>query len=261
MVIGGASPSLPALVPRATPPAGTSRPAGSQDSSAATPDRAAGEAEPTRGAGRNAAPGDPQAGREGDRLGREQALSESDRRILQSLRNRDRQVRSHEQAHLAAAGGLAKGGPSFTFATGPDGRRYATGGEVQIDTSPVPNDPQATIRKAQQVRRAAQAPADPSSQDRRVAAQATVMERQARAELLSEGQRLPGTQTEGSSGASDANESAVVSSPARETATQCSICGGQHGAEAHVLANRQRIDAAIQASTPAQASPFLDTFA
>ncbi len=106
-----------------------------------------------------------------------------EQRVVQQLQARDRQVRSHEQAHLAASGGLANGGPGFTFTTGPDGRRYAVGGEVRIDTSGVPGDPEATIRKAQQIRRAALAPADPSARDQQIAAQATVMEQQARAEL------------------------------------------------------------------------------
>ena len=39
-----------------------------------------------------------------------------------------------------------------------------------MDTSPVPGDPQATIRKAQTVRQAALAPAEPSGQDQRAAA-------------------------------------------------------------------------------------------
>ncbi|MCH8129990.1 MAG: hypothetical protein IIC70_08840, partial [Acidobacteria bacterium] len=59
----------------------------------------------------------------------------------------------------AAAGSNASGGPTFEFTTGPDGKRYAVGGEVQIDTSAVDGDPQATIQKMQQVRRAALAPA------------------------------------------------------------------------------------------------------
>ena len=102
---------------------------------------------------------------------------------VQELKTRDREVRQHEQAHLAAAGQHAKGGPSFTFQQGPDGKRYAVGGEVQIDTSPVANDPQATIQKAQQIQAAASAPAEPSSQDRKVAAQAAQMASQARVEL------------------------------------------------------------------------------
>ena len=54
---------------------------------------------------------------------------------------------------------------------------------MSIDTSPVGGDPEATIRKAQQVRAAANAPANPSSQDRQVAAQAGQMEQAARVEL------------------------------------------------------------------------------
>ena len=61
-----------------------------------------------------------------------------------------------------------------------------SGGEVSIDTSPIPGDPEATIAKAQQIRRAANAPAEPSPQDRRVAAEASLMEADARAELRQE---------------------------------------------------------------------------
>jgi hypothetical protein len=99
------------------------------------------------------------------------------------LKSRDQEVRRHEQAHLSAAGGLASGGANFSYQTGPDGKRYAVGGEVNIDTSPVPGDPHATLRKAQQIRRAALAPADPSPQDRAVAASASAMEISARQDL------------------------------------------------------------------------------
>jgi len=102
---------------------------------------------------------------------------------IAKLRARDREVRAHEQAHLAAAGGLATGGPTFTFVRGPDGKQYAVGGEVNIDTSPVQGDPEATIQKARQIRAAALAPADPSPQDRGVSAQATAIEARARKEL------------------------------------------------------------------------------
>lgn len=92
-------------------------------------------------------------------------------------------MRRHEQAH-ASAGGVYAGAPQYDFTTGPDGGRYAIGGEVSIDTAPVPGDPQATLEKAQTVRRAALAPAEPSEQDRRVAAEASQMAAQARVELL-----------------------------------------------------------------------------
>lgn len=111
------------------------------------------------------------------------SLSESDRQTVQSLQARDREVRAHEAAHLAAAAGLALGGASFTYARGPDGRSYATGGEVSIDVSPVPDNPEATIAKARQIHRAALAPAQPSGQDHAVAASAVQMEAEARTEM------------------------------------------------------------------------------
>lgn len=103
--------------------------------------------------------------------------------VIAKLRAQDRKVRAHEQAHQAAAGGLAEGGATFTLVRGPDGKQYAVGGEVNIDTAPVPGDPEATIRKARRIRAAALAPADPSPQDRAVAAQATAMEAQAAQQL------------------------------------------------------------------------------
>ncbi|MCC6587286.1 MAG: hypothetical protein IT168_11390 [Bryobacterales bacterium] len=103
---------------------------------------------------------------------------------LEKLKKIDRDVHAHEQAHLAAAGAYATGGASFQYTTGPDGQRYAVAGEVPIDTSPVPGDPEATIRKARVIQAAASAPADPSSQDRAVAAAAAQMESRAQMDIL-----------------------------------------------------------------------------
>jgi len=107
---------------------------------------------------------------------------EEQKAVIAELVARDREVRSHEQAH-AAAGGQYAGSPTYSFVRGPDGLNYAVGGEVSIDTSPVSGDPEATLRKAQVIRAAASAPAEPSPQDRRVAAQAANLEADARAEL------------------------------------------------------------------------------
>lgn len=112
-------------------------------------------------------------------------LTEVEQQEVRELAARDREVRAHEQAH-ANVGGQYAGSPSYTYQRGPDGRQYAVGGEVSISTSPIPGDPEATIDKAQIVRRAALAPAEPSAQDRRVAAEATAIEQQARAELLAQ---------------------------------------------------------------------------
>ncbi len=122
--------------------------------------------------------------KEGAPAARGEAVDPRTRRELEQLKQRDRQVRAHEQARRAAAGALARGATGFSYVTGPDGRRYAVGGEVRIDTSGVPGDPRATLARARQVRRAALAPADPSARDLQVAAQATSLEQQARMELI-----------------------------------------------------------------------------
>lgn len=103
--------------------------------------------------------------------------------VLRQLRVRDREVRTHEAAHVAAGGSLVRSGPSYSFQTGPDGRSYAIGGEVQLDVSPVANDPQATLGKANQIRAAALAPASPSPQDLRVAANANQLSSRARVDI------------------------------------------------------------------------------
>lgn len=118
-----------------------------------------------------------------DSVSARKELSSEEEKQVQELKRRDTEVRRHEQAHKAAAGPYANGGPSYDYETGPDGKQYAVGGEVQIDTSKVANDPKATIRKAQVVRNAALAPESPSSQDRKVAAEASKMEAEARKEL------------------------------------------------------------------------------
>lgn len=115
-------------------------------------------------------------------------LSEADLKVIRELKQRDTEVRAHEAAHLAAAGSIATGGATFDYQQGPDGVRYAIGGEVNIDTSPISGDPAATIRKAETIRRAAMAPAEPSGQDLQVAASASAMAAQAQAELLQKNQ-------------------------------------------------------------------------
>jgi hypothetical protein len=125
-------------------------------------------------------------------------LTQADQAIVRKLQTRDLHVRNHEQQHLAAAGAYAKGGPSFTYQVGPDGKAYAIGGEVQLDVGPVPGNPNATIAKAQVVRRSALAPADPSGADRSIAAAASQMEAQARMELAQKAQSENKSQESGS---------------------------------------------------------------
>lgn len=95
--------------------------------------------------------------------------SPEEKKDIENLQKTDKKVRAHEQAHLAAGAGLVRGGASFEYTRGPDGKMYAVGGEVKIDISPVSGKPDETIRKMQRVIAAALAPVDPSPQDRAVA--------------------------------------------------------------------------------------------
>jgi len=119
-------------------------------------------------------------------------LTEVDQEMVRELKARDGEVRRHENAH-AAAGGQYAGSPRYDFQTGPDGRRYAVGGTVSIDVSAVPGEPDKTIEKMRIVRAAALAPAEPSGQDRRVAAEASKTEAAARSELAEQKTAEQGT--------------------------------------------------------------------
>ena len=161
---------------------------------------------------------------------------------IKALEARDREVRQHEQAHLAAAGNLARGGIRYDEVRGPDGRRYAIAGEVQIDVSPVPGDPRATIEKAQRVQRAALAPSEPSGKDRQIARQAQSMELDARVELAAAsvdvggGEEVPGT-------ADEVKGTATVSSGPGDEAKSgtCAQCGGNHAVAVHTESNLRQL--------------------
>lgn len=98
------------------------------------------------------------------------------------LQQIDRAVRAHEQAHLAAGRGVITSAANFTYTYGPDGRRYAVGGEVGIDTS-AEKKPEANIDKGIRIQAAALAPRDPSPQDYRVASIGGQLEAQGRIDL------------------------------------------------------------------------------
>ncbi|HET8711035.1 MAG TPA: putative metalloprotease CJM1_0395 family protein [Spongiibacteraceae bacterium] len=126
-------------------------------------------------------------------------LTEAEQQQARELAATDREVHAHEAAHQAVGGTLA-GAASFRFVTGPDGVRYAVGGEVPISFQTEANDPEATLRNAEQVRAAALAPAQPSAQDRNVAAQAAQVIAQAQLQIAL--QRVATLQAEHGSGGS-----------------------------------------------------------
>lgn len=113
-------------------------------------------------------------------------LTDEEQKKVDEMQDRHEEVQTHENLHKSVGGSYAQA-PSYTYETGPDGKRYITDGEVSIDVSKE-DDPQKTIEKMQVVRRAALAPAEPSSADRQVAAEASQLEAEARAELAEENQ-------------------------------------------------------------------------
>jgi hypothetical protein len=107
---------------------------------------------------------------------------------------RDAEVKRHERSHLLALGPYAASNISYSTVRGPDGRSYAVGGSIKADLSEVPGNPQATLRKANAVRRAALAASAPSSADLRVAARAYRLAREAQEQI--EAERLGGGERE-----------------------------------------------------------------
>lgn len=194
----------------------------------------------------------------------EQDLSQSEEQEVRKLKARDREVRAHEQAHKSAAGGLVRGGATFDYTTGPDGKQYAVGGEVKIDTAPIKGNPEATIRKAQQIQRAATAPSEPSAQDMQVAAQAISMQQEARSEKrqmeteeASEGDSLNPLASAAnpvsarSASDADSEEDNAVAKSEKEEGIKCAICGGEHSGESHNENNIQKINQVFQLSEAA----------
>lgn len=151
-----------------------------------------------------------------------QELSAEELQAVEELKARDREVRAHEMAHLASAGQHARGGPSYTFQQGPDGRRYAIGGEVPIDVGEE-KTPEQTIQKMRAVRSAAMAPANPSPADRSIAASASALEAQARQEIQAEQAKAaqPGSTT--SSEQSQPTEATSGEASATSSATKRTI--------------------------------------
>ena len=141
----------------------------------------------------------------------EQQLTPEQQRVVQELKQTDLKVRAHEQAHVSVGADLIRGGVSFSYETGPDNKRYAVGGEVSIDTSPA-RTPEETIPKAQHIRATALAPSDPSTQDRRVASEASTMEFDARAEVAAQ-------RSEEMSGAASEPKSSGAESAERDNAS------------------------------------------
>ena len=103
--------------------------------------------------------------------------------MLSPLSAIDATVKAHEWSHLLTLGPYAAGPIQYDFVIDAEGNRYAVGGSIAVDLSPVPGDPEATARKARAVLQAAYAPGNPSGADMQVAQKAYMLLRQAEEEL------------------------------------------------------------------------------
>ena len=158
-------------------------------------------------------------------------LSLEEQRIVSELQAADTNVRAHEAAHMAAGGGLTSPA-SYTYERGPDNKMYAVAGEVGISTGEG-NTPQESLNKAQTIRRAALAPADPSPQDLKVAAQAASMEMNARAEILQEkmAQNSQNSNNSNETSAGNSNVNSVENSAENSSAENASSAITKNPAE------------------------------
>ncbi len=111
-------------------------------------------------------------------------LTDEEQSEVEQLKARDTEVRTHEQAHQSAGGSYA-GSPQYEYKTGPDGNKYITDGHVNIDIGKE-STPEKTIEKMRTVISVAHAPAEPSGQDLKVAAEAQQKMSEAQQELSEE---------------------------------------------------------------------------
>ena len=172
-------------------------------------------------------------------------LSPEEQDKVSKLAAIDQKVRAHEMAHLAAAGGLATSGATYSFQRGPDGQLYAVGGEVGIDTS-AGKTPEETLQRAQQIRAAAMAPADPSSQDHAVAAKAGQLAAKAQQQLAQQRSENTGNQS-GEKSASTTADTPSASGPVApageksSTSEQAANSHSPHPAQGSVVQHYQAI--------------------
>ncbi len=121
----------------------------------------------------------------GQLRGKGTKLTPEQQQQVSELQRRDAHVRQHEAAHQAAGGDLT-GSATFSYQVGPDGKNYAVGGEVPLQ-SRTGRTPDETIAIARRVRAAALAPSDPSPADLSAAAQATQLELRASQQKRAQG--------------------------------------------------------------------------
>ena len=92
-------------------------------------------------------------------------------RVLNRFKKSDQEIRTHEQTHSAASNVAST--PKYDYQVGPDGKLYATGGEVRLDTS-IPDDEKAAQSKLDELQKASSAPNNLSSADAQISRTASL---------------------------------------------------------------------------------------
>ena len=92
-------------------------------------------------------------------------------RVLDKFKNLDAHIRSHEQSHASSINTTTP--ISYNYQMGPDGKMYATGGYVRLDTS-IPTDPKAAITKLDKIQHASNN-SDMSGADSSISRAANIM--------------------------------------------------------------------------------------
>lgn len=102
-----------------------------------------------------------------DKVELHQNYDENDyQRVLSRFKNKDNEVRTHEQLHASKATTTTP--INYSYQAGPDGKLYAVGGYVRFDTS-IPKDEAQAMQKLNELQRASTAPKDLSSADSSIA--------------------------------------------------------------------------------------------
>lgn len=87
-------------------------------------------------------------------------------RVLNKFKNKDSEVKTHEQTH--ASGATTTSTINYNYQVGPDGKLYAIGGSVRFDTS-IPKDPQSAKVKMDQLQSASSSVSSLSGADASIA--------------------------------------------------------------------------------------------
>lgn len=149
-------------------------------------------------------------------------LSPEQEQEIAELKARDAEVRAHEQAHIAASGGTTTSAPSFDYQKGPDGEKYAIGGEVSISFVQG-NDPAVNLANAEAMKASALAPVDPSGQDLAVARSADKMIEEAKKELAEQKEEKADSTNDKSDKTNDKNSAEEQADSTTETDKQPSV--------------------------------------